>query len=73
MIEVIPVKEERIALRQRGYKRNGNGTLCPAMRVRSWWVNRWIVAQNGESYSPPMTKKEADALAEKLRKENPCT
>ena len=62
MPEIIPVQVERLSVKQRGYKRNGLGVLCPAMRVRAWYVQRYIV-KLGDSYSAPLTKREAIELA----------
>jgi hypothetical protein len=59
MPEIIPIQVEKVRLVPRGYKRNGNGILCPDYLVRSWYVQRYIVrGKNGEQ-SEPMTRKEA--------------
>jgi hypothetical protein len=62
MPEIIPVQVERLSVKQTGYKRNGLGVLCPAMRVRSWYVQRYVV-KIGDSYSSPMTKKEMSTFS----------
>jgi hypothetical protein len=51
------VREEQLKLKQHGYKRNGLGVLCPAMRVRCRFVTRWVVHQDGTT-TAPMTKRE---------------
>ena len=70
MVEIIPVQEERLRLEQHGYKRNGLGVLCPNMRVRSWYVQRYCVQDESGTISPPLTRNEARKLAKTLERRN---
>jgi hypothetical protein len=66
---ITEVREEHIRFEHRGYKRNGLGVLCPKICCRAWYTSRWVVTLPSGETSSPMTRRQAERLANELARE----
>lgn len=67
---ITPTLVERFSLKNTGYKRNGLGVLCPKFRVRTWYLQRYIVTFEDGSVSSPLTAREVSAFKRKATNAN---